>query len=299
MHCIDAIKAFSEWREFRVKKETVVTYYRDLRTFCLFLRNPELNTITLEHVMDYLRGMADLGWDQNSFTVKCMALRKFFEFCRLRGWSAMDESLIPIPPKEYKLPRVATEESYQKILAVIPGNNDPRHIRNKAIIALLWDTGARNSELMALNLSDITPAHRAIIKTEKSRGKRPVREIFWTESTHILLMKWLKKRERLIKVMNYVEPEPVFISICGSVNKASGKRFDKKGVGEMLRRYSNKAGIPTVNAHSFRHHLGRELAKNQVDVMNILGHSSLDSSTIYTMMFGTELEERYRRVKGA
>lgn len=251
--------------------------------------------------MEYLTSMVDLGWDKNSFTTKCMALRKFFEFCRLRKWSSLDENLIPIPSKEYKIPRVANEENYGKLLNIIPQNNDPRHFRNRAIIALLWDTGARNNEICMLNLSDIEPGKKkTLIKTEKSKGKRPIREIFWTEAAENPLAVWMRRREKLTRTMNYVDPEALFISICGSSNNASGKRLNNKGVGEMLRNYSNKAGIPTLNAHSMRHHMGHELVKrgSQADIMNILGHSNLDSSTIYTTMFGQELEERYRRVKG-
>lgn len=70
----------------------------------------------------------------------------------------------------------------------------------------------------------------------------------------------------------------------------------------MLRRCSTRARLPYVNAHSFRHQLGHELIKqggSAADVMNVLGHASLSSSTIYTMMTDKELEERYRLLKGA
>ena len=69
----------------------------------------------------------------------------------------------------------------------------------------------------------------------------------------------------------------------------------------MLRRYSNRARIPFVNPHSFRHHMGHDVIQkggSSADVIKHLGHSTLASSTIYTMMIDRELEERYRTFKG-
>jgi len=291
----EIIHNFSTWRQFKVKAGTVKGYDKELRTFCLFLRNPHVEEIQLNDVMDYLTGMRELGWSHNSFVPKCMALRKFFEFCRLQGHRVLNEELIPIPRKEYRIPRVVTADTYRTLLATIPSNNDPRHIRNRSIINLLWDTGARNGEIVALDLADIDLLRkRALIKTEKSRGRRPLRELFWTNDTNESLGKWLDKRSRL----QQKDAEAVFISTCsGNV----GQRFTIKGVGEMLRRYSNRARIPYINPHSFRHHMGHDIIHqggSSADVMNILGHSTIASSTIYTMMTDRELEERYRRFKG-
>ncbi len=295
----EAIEKFSNWRQFKVGKYTVKGYDRELKNFCLFLRSPDLEAVTINDVMDYLNGLRDLGWDHNSFITKCMALRKFFEFYRLQHFKVLDENLIPIAHKIYKIPRVATEELYQKLLRVIPNNSDPRHLRNLAIVQLLWDTGARNGEIVALNVSESNlDRMKALIRTEKSKGRRPIREIFWTGATNETLKRWIKKRAELQKKMIFPEPDALFISISGAV---AGRRFNIKGVGEMLRRYSNKAGIPIINPHSFRHHLGHDIISkggSAADVMNLLGHASLQSSSIYTMMTDRELETRYRKFKG-
>ena len=292
----DAIQQFSSWRQFKVKKQTVRGYDRELKNFCLFLRNPDIENIALSDVMDYLNGMADLGWDRNSFVGKCMALRKFFQFYRLQGYKVIDEELIPIPDKEPKLPRVATDEQFDQLISAIPKEtNDPRHIRNLAILKLLWDTGARNGEVCSINIEDLDlEERRAIIKTEKAKSRRPFREIFWTEATNECLKNWIKKREHLAKLMKFEETNALFLSVT---TVKCGQRFTIKGVGEMLRKYCNRAKLPYMNAHSFRHHRGHHIIKSggsTSDVMNILGHSSVQSTTIYTMMHGKELEQRAR-----
>ena len=296
MNFKDAIDQFSGWRKFKVKMQTVRGYDRELRNFCLFLRNPDIENITLNDAMEYLNGMADLGWDRNSFTGKCMAIRKFFEFYRLQGYHVIDEELIPIPDKEPKLPRVATDDDYNKLVAAIPKTtSDPRHIRNLAIVSLLWDTGARNGEICSLNINDLNlEEKRAIIKTEKAKTRRPFREIFWTDDTNDNLIRWIKKREALKQKVKFGDADALFIS---ATSWKVGERFTIKGVGEMLRRYCNKAELPYMNAHSFRHHRGHHIIKaggSTADVMNILGHASVQSTTIYTMMHGKELESRAR-----
>jgi site-specific recombinase XerD len=98
--------------------------------------------------------------------------------------------------------------------------------------------------------------------------------------------------------MGLVLDEAALFLCIGGHN--AGKRLAEHGAREILRRLSAKAGLPTVNAHSFRHRMGHHIIKqggSTVDVMNILGHSNLDRSAIYTMMTDRELEERYRKFR--
>lgn len=304
MRLSEAIIDFEKWRQFKVKDSTNRGYVREIKNFCLFLRNPNLDEVGANDVMDYLNGMKDLGWEHNSFIGKCMALKKFFQYWEMRGEKVLNSELVPIPRKEYKLPRVATDEAFDQLMRAIPiKTNDPRHIRNRSIVSMLWDTGARNGEVLNLDVNDVDLIKKkALIKTEKSRGARPIREIFWTTGTNDNLKRWIDKREYLKSVMKVFDENALYLSICsGAAADTAGRRLTIKGVGEMLRRYSNKAGIEHVNAHSFRHHMGHSIVNkggSAADVMNILGHASLASSTIYTMMSDKELEGRYRLFNG-
>lgn len=294
----EGIRLFTEWKSIGQKSSTTRGYNRELRMFCLYLRNPDVEAISLEHVMDYINGMLALGWDMSSFVHKCSALRSFFKYLESRKYKTLDPELIPLPKPDYKIPRVADETSFKKLLAVIPADSkDPRHVRNLAFIWMLWDSGARLSELLDLDLHEIdTFRMKAVIKTKKSKGRRPFREIMWQEKTNEALHTWISHRERLKTKSAFKDPDALFISVCSA---KYGIRFTKSGAGEMLRRNSDRANLPNLNAHSFRHHMGHDIVKrggSSADVMNILGHSSLASSTIYTMMFGTELEDRYREI---
>jgi site-specific recombinase XerD len=79
----DAIDEFTNWRTFKINGTTTRGNDKDLRLFCLFLRNPQIEDVTLNNVMEYLNLMKEIGWAHNSFISKCMALKKFFEFYNL------------------------------------------------------------------------------------------------------------------------------------------------------------------------------------------------------------------------
>lgn len=299
MLLLDAFQQFIEWKQLDVTKNTTKGYGLILKQFCLFMRNCHIEQITITDVSQWFNLMTDLEWDRNSFIPKAIALRKFFEFFKHQNYNVLDPWLIPVPDKQYKLPRVASEEGYAKLLNIIPNNNDPRHIRNRAIITMLWDTGARNGEVLALNIDDLDLVNkRAVIHTEKNRGSRPFRELFWSDQTNNNLHMWIAKREHLQKKITIHDEGALFISIMSSgLNDRQGYRFNIKGSGEMLRRYAIRAGVPYMNAHSFRHRKGHSIIEqggSSADVMNVLGHASLQSSSIYTMMRGKELESRAR-----
>ncbi len=302
MKTSEAIKEFSEWRRFKVQKGTVVRYARALRTFCLAISDPDVEDININRVMEYLTTMERLGWERNGIVIVCLALRKFFEYLNLKGEKVISEQLIPLPRKEYKIPRIADVPTFRKLINVIPVDNNPHNLRSFAFINLLWDTGARTGELCSINVSDLDLVNRtAIIKTEKTRGMRPIREIFWSNSTNGHLKRWLKKREHLMNLFDFEDEHALFvsISIC-SQHSVRGKRMSPKSMNEVMRVLSNRAKIATVNPHSFRHYNGRkiiEMGGTSADVSNILGHSDIRSSYIYTMMHGKQLKKRWNKFK--
>jgi site-specific recombinase XerD len=292
----EAIVEFTEWKKINVTRSTMVGYNLMLRQMAVFLRDIDIEDVKVRDIVDYFGLMQKLGWDQNSFIPRAMAIRKFFEYFTQSGVKVMNPWLVPVPQKDYKISRVAGDEDYRKLIASIPNpTNDPRHIRNLAFINLLWDTGARNGEICSLNVSDLDLGEmKAVIKTEKSKGVRPVREIFWTDKTNESIERWLKKREYLSEKMYFVDKNALFVSVC---NAQAGNRMNIRGIGEMLRQYCNRAKIPHMNAHSFRHRMGHHIIKqggSNSDVSNILGHSSLQSSFVYTQMTNLELQERYK-----
>lgn len=294
----EAIDKFCEWSSLKLKKQSVRGYGISLKQLGVYVENCDIEDVKIDHIVKWINLLIDVGYSNNALINITVGLRKFFNFYQKLGHNVLDYSLILVPTREHKNAHTVTEEDYKKILAVIPRNTDPRHIRNLAIINLLWDTGARNGEICSLNVDGLDlEKKKSVIKTEKNRGSRPFREIFWTEQTNKNLMKWIEERKRFLPRM--IDKTPLFVGISSS---NSGKRFSIVGVAEVLRNYSKKAGLKRhANAHSFRHHLGHDIINkggSAADVQNILGHASLVSSSVYTRMNDKELENRYRIFKG-
>jgi integrase/recombinase XerC len=301
MKFYEAIKEFSGWKSFSTKADTIHGYQYDLRAFCLYLRNPELETVGWKDMQDYMNMMIELGWDKNTFVRKFIAFRKFFQYWHKKDSKYLDPEWIPVMHAEMKQPRVIDEENYHKLISTFPKEPvDPRHIRNLAIFNLFWDTGARNNEILSLNIDDVDLDNKkAIIRTEKARIRRVFREIFWTDETNENLRAWLVKRTFLqVDGMIDKDSKALFVSINGT---KSGQRLMKNGLAELFRHACDRAKIKHFNPHSFRHHMGHDIIEkggSNSDVSNILGHSKIESSFIYTMMTNKELERRYRQFKG-
>ena len=197
------------------------------------------------------------------------------------------------------MPRICTETSYRKLLSVIPKkSNAYYHLRNRCLISLLWDTGARIGEVTALNVGDVDQKnHSIVIKTEKSRGMRPFRKIPYGKESAVSVRKWMRKRTEIAKERDLPQPEALFIGLKGGSGIA-GRRLAMCAAGEIFRKYSNKAGIPYVNAHSLRHHFGTDLAIrgfNNSIISEALGHAQLSSSFQYTQIRNEDLELALRK----
>ena len=310
MEFLNAINKFTEWKYLKVAPNTIYGYGGHLRHFCIFLRNPNIENINLDQITEYLGWCQKMGFRGSSLEKYGLAIKEFLKFYYKQKYNVIDPDLVPVPKIfDRVMPRVATDEDFQKLLNIIPENSDAYyHIRNKAILWLLKDTGARVSEIANLKLSDLDLKNReAFIKAEKCRDDMPFRKIFWTKECTKELNRWLEKRKSLIiktEMLNPEDKEMLFLSVNGGVCK-SGKatrRMDIEAIGEALRKYSKLAQLPySLNPHSFRHRLGHELIKRGAEaniVSQILGHKSLDSSRIYTILSGLELGKIYHKVMG-
>lgn len=300
MKFIEAIGKFSQWKYLKVKPNTIFGYDGHLRHFCIFLRDPHIEEITLEQINEYLIWSQKMGFSPNTLEKYGLAIKEFIEFFGKQGYKVVNYELVPIPQKEYKMPRVASEEDFIKVISIIPDDSKAYyHIRNRAILWLLHDTGARIGELASLDISDVDlKKSLARVKTEKSRSRFPFRNIFWyNRQVGQALNSWLDKRKELLERTEIEEKEALFISVNGGVCKDGqvGRRMDIEAVGEMIRKYSRQAGLKyPLNAHSFRHRLGNELAKrgaNNSVISEVLGHKQLESSRVYTRLFGRELQK--------
>lgn len=301
----EAITIFCQYRALTVEQKSNRGYELDLRQFALYLRNPLITQVTADHVVEYINGMKELGWTQNTIQIKCTCLRQFFKFWKKKGYPIFDCELIPYVKKEYQEHHVARSEEITALLTFCDQfPRDPYFVRMAAMIAFTADTGARAGEICALPVTINTTKGEGFtdstqyshtIKTEKTRGNNPFRKIFWYEDTNIRLQRWLKIR----KSLKYVkDKEYLFVGIKeGQGRRNAGQKMSVQNYGLCLRKLSRAAGLKTIlNAHSMRHRVGNLLGAggaNNSMISDILGHASLESSYRYTHLNNTQLSKTH------
>jgi integrase/recombinase XerD len=199
-----------------------------------------------------------------SLTVNVLKL--FFEYIGVEG-----SDKIQIPKKTKSLPKALSEqEVYDLLHAKDDETQDLTHIRNRLMLTILYFTGLRVSELCTLELNQIDFDNHTI----RIRGKGDKdRIVLYEKNTSDLLQEYLDKRGTII--------EYLFVN-----NK--GKPLTTRYVELMIKEYAVCAGISKrVTPHMLRHSFATHLLKNGVDIRGIqqlLGHSSLSTTQIYTSM---------------
>lgn len=217
------------------------------------------------------------------------------------GRRVIDYRVIPALQREFSQPDILTEEQYRQLLSVIPVH-EPHGARDIAQISLLHDTGVRLGELVSLNLDDVdvhtkhvatngAVLYRGVLRTEKVRSRPPHRQIYWLDEANRHLANWLNVREILAKRYSQRKFDPD--------SRSMGLRPHRNGVGVALDKYAVAAGIAeNIHAHMFRHAFARSRVLGGADtsaIASLLGHSSIESSVVYTRLYGKQLQEAYVR----
>jgi site-specific recombinase XerD len=303
MRFSEAIKVYLNANKFDLKPSTGHGHDLVLRNFAIFLHDPLITTVTDMHVMDWFNLHMTLGYDQNNLLHKSLTLRKFFKYWRQKKYPVMDHELVPKVKRLYtRPPRVATEGELQALLKACDSYQGLLALRNKAIVMLFADTGIRNTELCNLPARLDTENYEIVggvkvfshvIKTLKTQSN-PFRRIFWYEETNKIVNEWKTKRYDIVGE----EDSELFIGVRGH---SIGARLNNTGITVIFRTLSKKAGLRRmVNPHSLRHKLGNDLAQNQANnstISSILGHTSLNSSKIYTDLNDKQMAEAHVKFK--
>lgn len=297
MKLSEALTKFIAWGKYKNKQSSMSTYYTHIRLLCVHLKNCEIEDVKIHHIIEYMDLMKTMGWDENTFNTKTNAWKQFFTYWYNEKLNVLNPQNIPIPKVERKLPKYCTDDEFEKLMETL--NHHPKNIitlRNKTALRFLADTGTRLNELLSLKVSDIDISKmEAIIKTEKKPGTvKAVRAIFWNKETHQYLKEYIRARMEFLKQKEYKDKDGwLWISAHGKWK--AGNAWGDHAVEATLKRLSYEANLGyTAHPHTLRHRFGRKLAMgpkgdgsggvNAYVLKDMLGHASIRSSEIYTVM---------------
>lgn len=237
----------------------------------------------------WLARLKDSHGENLSATTQCyhlIALRSFLKFCAKRGLDTLAPSRIELPRVKKKQVNFLNAKELKRLFEAIP-TNSLAGLRDRAIIALLYSSGLRVSELTSLDRNHINLKHREF--SIRGKGQKD-RVVFIDTASAALIQEYLSARQDNLP--------PLFVNLGGhQVIDQSGdfKRLTPRSVQRIVSHYALLAGITKhVSPHTLRHSFATDLLMNGADLRSVqamLGHSNISTTQIYTHVTDPHLKD--------
>ncbi|WJI91831.1 tyrosine recombinase XerC [Weissella viridescens] len=294
----DYIERFLDYLkvERQYSDDTQRAYKSDIYEFVQFLgetnaqdETVDLTAVTALDVRVFLSHLYELGDSTRTIARKVSSLRSFYEF--LERNDAIDHNPfegVQLKKAGQHLPRYFYEKELNRLFEVAQADQTALGQRNLLILELLYGTGMRVSELAGLELSMID--QRAKIITVTGKGNK-TRIVPYGQYAQKALEHYLSDG-RLQLMQADSNPNHLLFN-------QRGKPLATGGIEYVLKKLGKQAGLTqNISAHMFRHTYATDLLNNGADlrtVQQLLGHSSLSTTQIYTHVTTQSLQENYRK----
>ncbi len=268
---------------------TLRNYRGDLRAFFRYLEEREGCAIAAVDRLVLRRYLAELraeGMAAASIVRKVSTIRSFYRFLARQGRVVRDPLLgVRGPKKPRRLPSFLTTSQVLSILAAMQGN-EPKDLRDKAIVELFYAAGLRLSELVGLDTRDVDLGERQV----RVLGKGNKERVALMGRSAAAALEWYLKQARPA-LLHRPQERALFL------NKQGG-RLSARAVQLLLRRCALRAGLDErVFPHLLRHTFATHMLDGGADlrvVQELLGHARATSTQIYTHVSDEEQRRRYR-----
>ena len=284
---LQAFKLYIEV-ERNFSKHTVTAYGSDILSFLIWLNARSLSGVTYSTIREYLLYIQQFNYSKTTTARKIASLRTFYRYLYRERIVDTNPAIGVHSPKRGKsLPEFLTESEMEQVLNNIKMDS-PAGYRNRTILELLYATGMRVSELSSLNFENLNLEENEIKVFGKGAKERIV---LVSQRAKKFLETYIKTARYLIfKDENITPQTPVFI------NK-TGYRLQPQSVRLAIRDVVDKIELPKhVTPHVFRHSFATKLLENGADlrvVQELLGHSSISNTQIYTHVSTERLKQSY------
>lgn len=268
--------------------ETKESYEFELEKLEQFLQK---NNILLEQIQrddmgQYISYLNKMNLNAKTISHNISCLRTFYKFLRRNHYIADDPlEEIALPKQAKKLPRVLSIEEIELLLD-IPIKN-AFSARNKAILELMYATGLRVSEIVNLKIENID-FEMSIVRTFGKGKKERIVPLgdYSLKALHTYIYEY--RNQLLIKGWN----DFLFINNHGGC-------LTRQAIFKMIQALAKEKGIETIfSPHTLRHSFATHLLQNGAnlrDIQEMLGHSSLSTTQIYTHISNEKLESDYKK----
>ena len=274
-----------------LSENTITAYRQDLYEFLDFIKKEGMTSWPTKAVdIDaFLARQRDLDKATSSISRMISSLRKFYQWLARQDIQKINPMLeIDPPKKEHRLPVALTEEEVTALLKQ-PDVDKKLGLRDRALLETMYATGIRVSELINLKLKDLHEDLKLVKVLGKGSKERliPISEV---------ALSWIKRYEKKVR-------DPLLLQ----KNKSSefiflnnrGESLTRQAVWQIIKRYCKMAGIEKdVTPHTLRHTFATHLLENGADlrvVQEILGHSDISTTQIYTNLTQKHILQVYKK----
>ena len=277
---------------------TLAAYRRDLARYQAVMAGrgrADIGEVTVPDVAAYLAGLRQGGDGRpplapSSAARAMAAVRGLHAFATAEGLAGADPaSHLPPPAPPRRLPRAIGIAEVERLLdAAAPGGaaGGPLQLRDRALLELLYGTGARISEAVGLDVDDVgAPTLRLAGKGGKHRIV-PV----GSYAAQALEAYLVRGRPMLAAAARRASASPAVL------RNARGGRLSRQGAWGALKAAADRAGLAGVSPHTLRHSFATHLLDGGADVrvvQELLGHASVTTTQVYTLVTVDKLREVY------
>lgn len=275
----------------KASKHTVRAYVRDLSDFIQFIeseRVSDFRQVNRSLLRQYLNWLFVKGYERRSIARKLSSVRSFFNFLARAGYIPVNPAIdLRQPRLMQKLPSTL-EVAEVELLLSAPNTATVRGLRDRAILEVLYSTGLRVSELANMRISDIDFSEK-LVKVKGKGGKERV-ALLNDEAASWLERYLQESRPKLTRNGKQVT-DIVFVS-------QKGTPLTVRQIHRIVDGYARKVLGRSVSPHVLRHSFATHLLEGGADlrvIQELLGHSSLAATQIYTRLSKTHLRKIYEK----
>lgn len=285
----EAIADFAEHLHLVVGRSpaTVAGYRSDLIDFCQHAHTFE--DFTLVNLRAWLGAAVDAGKSRATIARRAAAARSFSSWCEHQGYLDTNVAArLAVPKSGRSLPTVVTPTAAETLMVSSQATTEPEYLRDTAMLELLYATGIRVSELCGIDLADVNYSRNTVKVTGKGNKQRVVP---FGDPAASALKAW--RDHGRPHLLNPKKPahNALFLG-------ARGGRIDPRMVRTVVARASEQLGVDGLGPHSLRHSAATHMLDGGADlrvVQELLGHSSLQTTQIYTHVSTTRLKQAYNQ----
>lgn len=278
----DAIESFLTFlsAEKGDSKNTILAYEKDLLDFKKSLKKDEVKDLNSEDLSDYLCQLSDKKLKKATLVRKSMAIRGFYKYLKGEGLLNVNLAGLPIPKTGRKLPTILSEEEINLLFSE-PKNDTPKGALDSALLEVCYSCGLRVSELVNLRKDQINFKNGYIKVLGKGRKERivPIGQ------------------EAIASILNYQEVYTFKNKSPLVFQNRDGKKVSRQYFFLELKKYAKLAHInKRISPHTLRHSFATRLLENGAqlrDVQELLGHSQIETTQIYTHVSRTLEQKDY------